>query len=249
MEIENQPNLQRKRFYSFRALQSIVLVLLLGCSPAKKNNAHFAMHHSDTSVHKEMSSGASNRFHKLKKLFVIGDFAGDGVRDTLVQHAFSKIHRTEIDSAPDPVYNEWDTVVRWFDKEQADVYAAFNKPNRDTLHLGSGQGLYCLINIGDNNADGKDEVALVVDQLDFSRVNRCGIYTLCKRRWAELNSFCINENAFDYVSDTVPTFCAIKGYLEKRKGKWYYLDYERAVADTVQEEMNVLKVKRCENLH
>ncbi len=165
------------------------------------------------------------KLHKLEKLFVIGDFNGDEKQDTVFQHNYSRLTKTEIEFSADPFQNEWDTVVNWFYNQKADLYLTINKINYDTLHLGTAQGLYCLINIGDNNADGKDEIALVIDYLDFSRVNSCKIFSLCNYKWTILKEFNIFEGAFDFSGSKPPVFKEIKAFLEKRKGQWYYIDY------------------------
>ncbi len=167
------------------------------------------------------------KLHKLEKLFVIGDFDGDRKQDTVFQHNYSRLTNTEIEFSADPFQNEWDTVVKWFYNQDADLYLTINKSNHDTLRLGTAQGLYCLINIGDNNADGKDEIALVIDYLDFSRVNSCKIYSLCKDKWTLLKQFGIHEDAFNFTSEKAPLFDSIKEYLENENGKWVYKDYSQ----------------------
>ena len=141
------------------------------------------------------------KLHKLEKLFVIGDFDGDEKQDTIFQHNYSRLTKTEIDYSADPFQNQWDTVVKWFYDQGANLYLAINKSNQDTLRLGTAQGLYCLINIGDNNADGKDEIALVIDYLDFSMVNSCKIYSMCKDNWTLLKQFGVHEDAFSFTSE------------------------------------------------
>ena len=160
------------------------------------------------------------KIHKLEKLFVIGDFDGDEKQDTVLQHNYSRLTKTEIEFSADPFQNEWGTVVKWFYDQDADLYLTINKNNQDTLRLGTAQGLYCLINIGDNNADGKDEIALVIDYLDFSRVNSCKTYSLCKDKWTLLKQFGVHEDAFNFTSDKAPLFDNIKAYLEYGNGKW-----------------------------
>ena len=161
------------------------------------------------------------KLHKLKKLFVTGDFDGDGKLDTIYQHNFSRMTKTEIEYSADPIQNEWDTVVKWFYDQDANLYLTINKNNQDTLNLGTAQGLYCLINIGDNNADGKDEIALVIDYLDFSRVNSCKIYSLCKDKWTPLRQFGIHEGSFDFTTDKELIFDNIKDFLEKQKANGF----------------------------
>lgn len=187
------------------------------------------------------------KLHKLKKLFVIGDFNGDRKQDTIFQHNFSRLKRTEIDNSADPFQNEWDIVVKWFYDHDADLYLTINNNKRDTLHLATAQGLYCLINIGDNNADGRDEIALVIDYLDFSRVNSCKIYSLCNDKWTLLKQFGIHEGSFDFTTDKAPIFDNIKDFLEKQNDKWVYKDYSQDGYETQADvgKMTKLKLDRC----
>ena len=187
------------------------------------------------------------KFHQLKKLFVVGDFDGDEKQDTVFQHNYSRLTQTEIEYAADPFQNEWDSVVKWFYDQDANLYLTVNKSSQDTLHLGTAQGLYCLINIGDNNADGKDEIACVIDYLDFSRVNSCRIYSLCKDKWTLLKQFGIHEESFDFTSDKAPIFENIKEFLEYQNNKWVYKDYSQVGYDNPEDsgKMMTLKLDKC----
>ncbi len=187
------------------------------------------------------------KLHKLKKLFVVGDFDGDRKQDTIFQHNFSRLTRTEIDNSADPFQNEWDTVVKWFYDQDADLYLTINDNKQDTLHLATAQGLYCLINIGDNNSDGRDEIALVIDYLDFSRVNSCKIFSLCNDKWTLLKQFGIHEGSFDFTTDKAPIFDNIKDFLEKQNDKWVYKDYSQDGYETQADvgKMTKLKLDRC----
>ncbi|MFD1602889.1 hypothetical protein ACFSJW_24675 [Flavobacterium artemisiae] len=217
-----------------KILNLILLLLFFSCAKNDKkthsNNKHTASVLKNTEI---------ETFHKLRKLFCVGDFDGDGKRDTIFQYNFSKLKKEEIINAPDPAKNEWENVIKWFMDQDSDVYLAFNKKKLDTLHLGTAQGLYCLINIGDNNLDGRDEIALVVDNLDFSNLNSCKIYSICKGKWLELKQFNINESAFDIVEDAQTTFSNIPDYLEKKDDKWYYTD------NLENEKMQLLKIEKC----
>lgn len=186
--------------------------------------------------------------HPLKKLFVVGDFDGDRKKDTIFQHNYSRRTKNEIDSSPDPFQNEWDTVINWFNDQDADLYLSLNKDNQDTLHLWTAHGLYCLINIGDNNDDGKDEIALVVDQLDFSRVNRCKIYALCQGKWMLLKQFGVHEDSFSFTTNKAPIFNGVKDYLEKQHGKWVYKDYLQDSYENMEDvgKMIALKLEKCQ---
>ena len=187
------------------------------------------------------------KLHKLKKLFVVGDFDGDRKQDTIIQHNFSRLTKNEIEYSADPFQNDWDTVVKWFYHQDANLYLTINKSNQDTLNLGTAQGLYCLINIGDNNKDGKDEIAMVIDHLDFSRLNSCKIYTLCKDKWTLLKQFGVLEGSFDWTTGKAPIFDNIKDFLEKQNGKWVYKDFLQDGYENQEEvgKMLTLKLDRC----
>jgi len=188
------------------------------------------------------------KFHKLDKLFVTGDFDGDKVTDTIFQYNYSTFKKAEITYAPDPMQIDWENVVKWFDKQDSDLRLSSSLKNTDILHLGTAQGLYCLINIGDTNNDGKDEIAFVVDECDFSNVNNCLVYSLCNGKWFLAKQFGIYEAAFSWEGDTAPKFMAIKGFLEKQSNVWKYSDYSQNGYDSSEKagQMQVLKATNCQ---
>jgi hypothetical protein len=162
------------------------------------------------------------------------------------EHNYSRLKSAEIDSSADPFHNEWDTVVNWFYTQDADLCLMINKNKPDTLHLGTAMGLYCLINVGDNNADGKDEIAFVIDELDYSRVNSCKIFSLCRHHWKLLKEFDIYEGAFDFSGNKPPVFRKIEGFLEKQHDKWVYIDYHQEYERPEDVgKMIKLKTERC----
>jgi hypothetical protein len=197
----------------------IVLFFCSSCSFIEKPNEKI---NSENSLNKKNKLANQDSLACLKKLFVTGDFDGDGKLDTISQNNISDITHQQIDSYP---CNQWDSIEKYFDKIEADVILTIKNKNCDTLHLGSGSGLYCLINIGDNNKDKKDEIAFVVDYHNFTNISPCDIYTLCKNKWIKLKTFDIHESAFDYESENDSDFKQIKGFLECHKNKWFYIDY------------------------
>jgi len=218
-------------------LLSFALVLL-SCNSRPTNSVH----HSTVPKKQEVEI----KLRKLEKHFVVGDFDGDRKNDTLFQHNYSRLTKAELDSAADPFQQEWDTVINWFYDQNTDLYLAMNNKNCGTLHLGTAQGLYCLINVGDNNADGKDEIAFVIDHLDFSRVNSCKIYSLCNSKWKQLMTFAIHEDAFNFTGDRPQVFTEITGYLEQHKKRWVYHDYhEETVNPEDLGKMIRLTIDKC----
>jgi len=186
--------------------------------------------------------------HQLKQLYLIGDFDGDKKIDTLYQHIFSKRSNSEIIFSPNPFNVEWDSVVNWFYRQEAELLIRTNNPIHDTLKLGIAQGLYCLINIGDNNADGKDEIAFVIDYLDYSRLNSCNIYSLCNNKWLPIMTFGIHENSFDFTDSSNPLKIEeIKNSLEFHDGKWVYKGYTEHDYKSKDEVWKLLplELKKC----
>jgi hypothetical protein len=221
----------------------LLLLLLLGCTTKKNNFKTLIKPHTISLV----SSKTQTSFYKLEKLSVWGDFDGDKKVDTIYEHNFSNKEKKEINFAPNPMKTDWDEVVKWFYNQDADVTLTLNRKNSKILHLGIAQGLYCLLNIGDNNKDGKDEIAFVIDKLDDSRTNTCKIYTWCNGKWQLLKEFGIREDAFDWEGEKQPKFNSIKGYLEKQNGTWNYLDYNQTEYDSAEEvgKLKVLRLNKC----
>ena len=198
-------------------------------------------------VEKTSKSLQKISMHKLSKLIVSGNFDGSGKIDTLFQHTFSKKTNSEIIQVPNPKENDWNLVENWFYNQEAEVFLASKFKKYNTLHLGIAQGLYCLLNIGDNNNDGKDEIALVIDKLDNSQVNTCKIYSYCGNSWIVLKQFDVFEDAFNFNGENnkPPEFNYIKGFLEKKKGKWFYKDYSQNEYDNPNDVGKLLPLQIC----
>lgn len=198
-----------------------------------------------------LQQAGNEGFHPLTKLFVVGDFNGDHLLDTLKQSTYSALSNKEIEMAPDPFQHEWDTVVSWFYEQDANVCLTMGKWGKDSIRFGVAHGLYCLLNIGDNNKDGKDEVAVVVDWLDYTSVNRCRILSLCNDKWVILKEFYIHEDAFNFTNETRPVFAQINEYLEPSANGWLFNDYDEQFSDEANPDMigklRPLSIERCNN--
>ena len=221
-------------------MNKIIYFLLLfccSCSNADRTESNLK------SIVENKNSPLKETYVLLDKLSITGDFDGDGTTDTLYQNNISGITKLPIDSFPD---SQWDSIENYFSKIDADVILTLSNQKHDTLHLGSGASLYCLINIGDNNKDKKDEIAFVVNRYNFTNISRCYIYTLCDPKWIELKSFNIHEFAFQDEDDSLKSLKQIKGFLEYRKNKWFFISYDdwfnaESNKDTI---LKVLKIKK-----
>lgn len=221
----------------------LIFLAMFSCSEQEKERP------VETKQPAQKDSLAIN-YKLLEKMSVTGDFNGDGIQDTIFQHNINAETGLSIDSCPDPWKHEWDSVVTYLSKNHSRVTLSSSLKDIDTLSLTEGMGLFCLINIGDNNHDKKDEIAMVVDLLDVSRLNSCRIYTICGKTWLELKAFSVYEGAFDsYGKEPVPTD-RIEGFLEKKNGTWKYLDYIdelRANDDSETGRFKPLRLKSCKS--
>jgi len=186
------------------------------------------------------------KYQKPQTLSITGDFDGDGKQDTITQFladSTGKHVEKIIDIASYDIYD----VLKYFD--QNSLYIQLNINNTDThINTGISCGLYCLINVRDNNHDNKEEIAFVPHLMDESNINTCHIYTLCDNKWQEVKSFGILEFAFDYKGDKKPVFKEIPGYFEKYNGSWNYWDYNLAeeVPDNEYEKLKPLLIGSCQ---
>lgn len=231
-------------------------IFFYSCSSPQNKNAPAPPVHVDSTTTAAKPSDTNSTIkptnphllYPLEKLFIAGDFNGDGKQDTLYQHNHSRLTNTEIDSIP--AFEGEDGYFKlqnWLKEQRSDVYLTINQPATDTIHLGAETGLYCLLNLGDLNNDGKDEVAFVVDYADESNINTCSIYSCCNGKWTAVKDFSINENSFTWTTDAKPVFVDIKDYLEKRNGAWYCMDHQKMMVGENPEdsEMKLLTVGKC----
>ena len=210
------------------------LFILFSCTKSEKKQ----------SVNFSKKKQIKAKYERLSSEIVIGDFDGDKVIDTLSElHFFGKQEKliTEI-----PLFEEYEDQVDYYYKHHITTTLKSNKKSIKSLKLGVSFGTYCLINIGDNNNDGKDELAVVIAYCDFSMMNSCKIYSLCDSNWKMINHFAVHENSFLFEEGEKLDPTKIKDYLEQKKGKWFYADaWELLNADDTLSKMKPLKINKC----
>ncbi len=182
---------------------------------------------------------------KLESKSIIGDFDGDKKTDTLFEIHTSGDYKKVITEVP--FIDEYDNMVDYYFKNSIRTSLKSSNNKIKNLDLGISFGVYCLINIGDNNNDKKDEIALVIDYCDYSSLNSCIIYSFCNNNWEIIKHFTINENSFDYIESEKLEPNKINNYLEKKDGKWFYADALEIFRsyDTIM-KMKRLKIKKCQ---
>jgi hypothetical protein len=168
-------------------------------------------------------------------LAISGDFDGNGTPDTLEQFIADSLG-SRLDYIIDA------DVERWDREDYSNAFNLNGKPCK--IDNSIAVGLFCLINLGDINSTKGDEIALVPMLLDYSSVNSCSIYSYCNGSWVTVFDFKVNENAFTYTPPLKEPFTNIPHLMEKRNGKWVYIDYlDYMVAD--DPKLKPLKVANC----
>jgi hypothetical protein len=229
----------------------LIILLSITCSlfscRSESDNKDIPKNEQNREISKKRDTKVEEYFlEDVERKYIVGDFDGDAMQDTIVQSIYSDIDKCELKIVPSVINNEWDEVVDWYYNNAANVILTINMPTSDTLNLGVGQGMYCLINIGDNNSYGRDEIALVVDYCDFSNLNSCKIYSLCDGKWKVLKQFSIWEGAFDYDSEPELDFSEIKYFLVKANGKWVFQDYRNGEIEEDIATLMPLLIEKCE---
>lgn len=124
------------------------------------------------------------------RFFLIGDFDGDKIKDTLREKVVSLNTNKEINKFYEEI--EYDDLVEVTIKKNPHVSLVSNSKKIKTFDLGiSGQifGFSFLKNEGDLNGDGIDEISYVADYADFSNLNSMVIITYKNRKWVKLYEF------------------------------------------------------------
>ena len=213
----------------------IITLTLFSCTSTEKDSTIHQTKTNKTSVSEE-------DYIVLENLFIEGDFDGDGNTDKIIQivtdangNTISKI----------PAHEEWEKTVEYILKNNINTKLYLENKRTDTLEIGNSIGLYCLINISDNNKDQKDEIIFVTDLPDYSNLNTARIYTFCNNKWTQLKTFTINESiSFNWEGEVKPTFKDIPGFLSMHNNNWVYTEYNDDYIYN-PEKMEKLIVPKC----
>jgi hypothetical protein len=173
---------------------------------------------------------------------VTGDFNGDRKPDTLREGFYSRALKEPIRTIP--FAESQDEIAHWIC--QLNPLAYIKTTGIDSLIFSGSNcttlGLDYLINVGDLDKNGTDEIAVVVNWADFTSVNSCYIFSYCSGKWKQVFSFTIHELIME--EDQEKPGIGIPSFLEKRQGTWYYKDYLKSLqANTEKEEAQMFKVK------
>lgn len=139
---------------------------------------------------------------------VVGDFDGDGVRDTLYEQYISQLTGQETNKGYDfrgELLEDWkaqmDYWERWVREKNPLVRLVSNSPAIQPFDVKSGDGylgfLY-LKNVKDLNGDRTDEIAYILSDFYPTMDNSCSLATYKSGQWKEVHTWAITESDFFY---------------------------------------------------
>lgn len=180
-----------------------VLTLLFSCNTSTKNTPDEETVPPIDTIQQDSSKTPKTIEEALKAIpknikpvfgyrFILsGDFDGDGKKEKLIEHFFSKTDNKETNKFYDNL-SDYDELVILTVKKEPFSFVSSDNNLIDTLHISSGGqllGLSYLKNEGDLNGDGTDEVSYVVNWADWSSLNTWHLVTYKNKKWKELYSF------------------------------------------------------------
>lgn len=225
-------------------LSILISVSFLACKKEINNKNTKKATKTDIKIQKK-DTDSDLVFSKPKDLIIIGKFFKPTKIDTLQLKYYSKNSKKYINSLPLPFDNDFNTCIQYFLKNEISLHlgSKFNY-----LEFNNAFGLYFLKNLGDTNKDGLDEIAVVIDYTDYSNLNSCKVYQICKNSWEILFHFNVNENTF--LSENECRIIKKEGdffdFIKFKNHKWYYADYDETMnSDNAQPNFKKLKIQKC----
>lgn len=186
-----------------QSLKSLLLifVLLNSCIFCSKKSGSNVINTNPTSF-QDSSSIADSSVPRIKvtpifghRFQLIGDYDGDGQRDTLTEHFYSFRDKKETNKYYLGIDNFWG----WVDSaNEKNCYSFFlgNRPFFDTIPIHGIFGPLWLKNEGDLDGDGADEISFVESLPQQSSMNHCQIVSFKNGKWKEIYRFSVREWQF-----------------------------------------------------
>jgi hypothetical protein len=172
-----------------------IIVLLVSCSqPSGKQPQNNSL--KDSVLVAEQGPKFDDR------LFVVGDFNGDGIKDTIFESYISSLTNKE---TPKKFANEeLDKSIDLIIKNQPVTKLYTHTAGVDTFIVTKEyqqSGMNCLINLGDLDGDKTDEFGYMIQWADYSNLNTYYIGKIKQNNFVKLFNFPINEAVnFDEVN-------------------------------------------------
>lgn len=169
------------------------ILILIGCHHADRDRGASAT--SQDSIPGPQTDSTRTPITKLdNRLTIVGDFNGDGKRDTLRESYVSTLTNREMPKQLDSVdyLRNMDLTV----EAQPITRILSSIPGVDAFTVTDNfqqSGILWFSNLGDVNGDGTDEFGYFVNWADASNLNTYEIMTIRSKKLTELFAFPINE--------------------------------------------------------
>ncbi len=221
-------------------LSGLILLISVLCGCNNHNGKKTAVSKTDSTGSHKVSSKELFKNVTFKpvlgeRLSIVGDFNADRKPDTLKEEYISQVTNQETYKdyqemnfrdklTDDECMMLTDTLMSLIAAQKPLVRL---KPTNNDLpvltmpYFCNLTGIAYLINVGNINHQAGDELAIVTSSIRFAgATNDCHIYSFSKNGWKEVFTFAVREDAYEDADNKL----RIPGYLEKKHGKWYYLD-------------------------
>jgi hypothetical protein len=221
--------------------------LIISCKKENKDNKLIQIKEKNEIQNTSTDTILSEEENFESKENVISGFFFDKKKiDTLDIKTFSAKENKYLDSiSSDKIEDQEKKIDYIFDNE---IELHLTSKSKTPLKFEPALSFFFIKNIGDNNNDGLDEIALVPNYADESNLNSCKIYQHCNSQWQELFSFSINEMSFYFEDEKegLKYENSIKDYFEKRNSKWYFFEYTETMdPENDKPIFKKLNLKKC----
>lgn len=189
-------------------------------------------------IQKEIKEKTQLVYHPVEKIKIKGHFFSKSNVSVLEFKLFSNKTKQFLSTIPNinkDFYGYWN----YIESKEVEIILSSSTATK-SLYLGAGSGFYYIENIGDNNKDNIDEIALVTKHPHQGAGNSLEIYQFCNLSWKKLFEFSINEDSFKNkrLQNEIPnTFV-------KRKLNWYYSDINEMI-ENGKPNFKILKLQKC----
>ena len=189
-------------------------------------------------IQKEIKEKNQLVYHPVEKIKIKGHFFSKSNVGVLEFKLFSKKTKQFLSTIPDinkDFYGYWN----YIESKEVEIILSSSTATK-SLYLEAGSGFYYIKNIGDNNQDNIDEIALVTKHPHQGAGNRLEIYQFWNLSWKKLFEFSINEDSFKNkrLQNEIPNIFV------KRKLNWYYSDFNEMI-ENGKPNFKILKLQKC----
>jgi len=184
----------------------LISFFLFGCS--KKNTV--TENADKTPADTSNIVGTGNTADSIQPIWgyrfqIIGDFDGNGIKDTLNEHFYSSRDKKETNKYYSGINDQFRLYDSVFARECVSYFLC-NDSKFDTVPVSGIFGPLWMKNEGDLDKDGCDDISFVESLPQQSSMNHCMIISFKKGKWEEIYRFAVYEWEFPPLPDAGKTY-------------------------------------------